>query len=765
MVTVPTYQQTETLRPNYRQGIDVQASPDDFGAAIGRGMQQVAQGGMQLAGSLQAVRDLEDSMRAKDADNQFSNWARERMYGDGGYMTMEGRAAVDARNSFEKEAQQKRLEFGKGLIGGAAQSYEQASQARLQSIYQQSIVHSAQERKEWFKQSSTDRIDSFANDALVNFSNPAMVDKNIAAGQAELREQGRMLGWDDVTLKAHEQDYISGVRKNVTLRLAQDDPLAANKYMTDHADQLTGAHQYELRNSLQGEIDSAESKRAADDIMSGGRKVSDLPGDIVGEVAGVSAEKSIGSAGPSRARAFLYDKLTSGKGKDSIDGLQGSFATNLAAMMADAPPGIREGLGIYSGFRSNEHQAELYAAAIKKYGSPEAARKWVAPPGHSQHNEGNAVDLAYNGQSLGKAPQDVQDWVHQNASKYGLHFPMAYEPWHIEPAGSRGPGSGTVAPSTNAVSSRALAPSYDDIEQKLQAIPNERVRDLTRKRVYAQMEAQSKAQEQQTKAAKAELWKYIDQGATPDQVPMDVRQAAGMEAVSSAWNYMSTASKGRDVKDDDTLVYDMRRYAASNPDEFAKVDLNDYRDRVSRDTIKELTGLQTTALSDQKKAREEGLNLTAAFSQAGSQLEAVGISTTGKSGSAQVDAAKRIALFQNSLASEMEAFKQANANRAPTQPEIQQMINKLLLPIVIKQDRSSYNPAGWFGNSKSEQTGKFLFEAGSRPDGSAVDVQVKYTDIPIDLRRGIALDLERELGRKPSENEVVARYQAFVVSR
>ncbi|TIN81247.1 hypothetical protein, partial [Mesorhizobium sp.] len=61
------------------------------------------------------------------------------------------------------------------------------------------------------------------------------------------------------------------------------------------------------------------------------------------------------------------------------------------------------------------------------------------------------------------------------------------------------------------------------------------------------------------------------------------------------------------------------------------------------------------------------------------------------------------------------------------------MINKLLLPVVIK------TPGTLWGTN---ETDGFLFDAAKRPDNSTVDVVVKYTDIPIDLRRGIANDLE-----------------------
>ncbi|MGO4836892.1 hypothetical protein AB4144_32065, partial [Rhizobiaceae sp. 2RAB30] len=275
-------------------------------------------------------------------------------------------------------------------------------------------------------------------------------------------------------------------------------------------------------------------------------------------------------------------------------------------------------------------------------------------------------------------------------------------------------------------------PSYDDIENRLAGISNPAVRDATRKRLYSAIEAQSKAQEMREKAAKAELWRYIDQGATPDQVPMEVRQEAGMAAVSSAWSYMETAAKGRAVDSDEVLLYDMRTFAATNPTDFAGVDLNEYRDRLSKEAIKELTGLQTTALTDQRKAREEGLKITEAFSQANMQLEAVGITTTGKDGSAREEAAKRIAQFQNALAAQMDEFKRTNDNRAPTQMDVQSMINRLLLPAVMSRtvERSMFDPLKVPGDRyKAIERGGFLFEAGSRADDEIADVVVEYGDI------------------------------------
>lgn len=761
MPRVPEYQSNVSARPIFQSGVDVRASPEAFGAGVGRGMQQAAQGLSSFGDAAAQVRALEDEAAVRDARNRYIAESDVLKYDpDNGFLQKEGKSAIEAFPGYQRSIGQLRKNIASSAkLTPTQQKLFLRAVAPLEAdAGRQGMIHKGGALKKYIVDDLTSSIETFANQAMLNANDPTLVQKYLAAGQLEMRRQAELQGWGGDTLKLRETEFVSGVHKNIALRIAQDDPLAADRYVKEKAGQLTGAHQFELNRTLETEIKSEQSKREAEAILSMGRTDAPTSGP---------AGRTAGQAGPSRARAFLQTK--SNKAAAHVDGLNESFATNLAAMMQDAPPEIRDGLGIYSGYRSVERQEQLWAGALKKYGSPEKARKWVAPPGRSNHNHGQAVDLSYNGQSLRHAPKEVVDWVHQNAKKYGMYFPLSNENWHIEPLGTRGTAasSGTVAPRNNAVASRSAMPSFDEIETRIQAISDPDVRELTRKRLYSVMEAQSKANEAQEKAAKAELWKYVDQGATPDQVPMEVRQAAGMSAVSSAWSYIETAAKG-EVESDETLIYDMRKYAAVNPTDFADLDLNDYRDRLSKEAIKELTGLQTTALTDQRKAREDGMNITTAFSQATSQLEAVGITTTGKDSSKREEAAKSIAQFNNALAVQMDEFARANNDRKPNQMEIQSMINRLLLPVVVKEtaERSIWNPlrTPWSTTATSERDG-FMFEAGTRPDSSTVDVEIEYSDIPIDLRRSIASDLELELGRKPFADEVVMRYEDFVFER
>lgn len=121
--------------------------------------------------------------------------------------------------------------------------------------------------------------------------------------------------------------------------------------------------------------------------------------------------------------SYLAGYLTPDKDESHLNFNQG-FGQSLAPFLSAATEAGYD-IDIYSGYRSPEHQGRLYQDALEKYGSPEAARKWVAPPGKSQHNHGLAADLRYGS-------DEARTWAHNNAPSFGLHFRMGHEPWHVE---------------------------------------------------------------------------------------------------------------------------------------------------------------------------------------------------------------------------------------------------------------------------------------------------------------------------------------------
>ncbi len=96
----------------------------------------------------------------------------------------------------------------------------------------------------------------------------------------------------------------------------------------------------------------------------------------------------------------------------------------LAASERDGKP-----IWVTHTYRSFARQKELFENAVQSLGYS-ATENYVAPPGHSQHNLGSAVDLY----------ESLPGWLAENAAEYGfsLSYPegyeqltgFIYEPWH-----------------------------------------------------------------------------------------------------------------------------------------------------------------------------------------------------------------------------------------------------------------------------------------------------------------------------------------------
>jgi zinc D-Ala-D-Ala carboxypeptidase len=96
-----------------------------------------------------------------------------------------------------------------------------------------------------------------------------------------------------------------------------------------------------------------------------------------------------------------------------------------------------------SGFRDTALQSQLFEAQVARRGSEVEAARISAPPGHSEHHTGYAIDIgdgAYpeTDTEVSFEQTPAYAWLRQNASQFGfeLSFPagnaqgVSYEPWH-----------------------------------------------------------------------------------------------------------------------------------------------------------------------------------------------------------------------------------------------------------------------------------------------------------------------------------------------
>jgi hypothetical protein len=97
----------------------------------------------------------------------------------------------------------------------------------------------------------------------------------------------------------------------------------------------------------------------------------------------------------------------------------------LGALRQAATDAADDGVELYvdSGWRSPEYQEQLLRQAVAKYGSVEAAARWVATPDTSPHVSGDAVDIGHAAATA---------WLSEHGAEYGLCQIYGNEPWHYE---------------------------------------------------------------------------------------------------------------------------------------------------------------------------------------------------------------------------------------------------------------------------------------------------------------------------------------------
>ena len=99
-----------------------------------------------------------------------------------------------------------------------------------------------------------------------------------------------------------------------------------------------------------------------------------------------------------------------------------------------------------SGYRSYDYQQQVLDSFIQKKGL-DYAKKYVAPPGTSEHQTGLAIDFAsfQDGKYQEALTEKEIEWLQNNAHRFGfiLRYPKGkesitgynYEPWHYRYVG------------------------------------------------------------------------------------------------------------------------------------------------------------------------------------------------------------------------------------------------------------------------------------------------------------------------------------------
>lgn len=290
---------------------------------------------------------------------------------------------------------------------------------------------------------------------------------------------------------------------------------------------------------------------------------------------------------------------------------------------------------------------------------------------------------------------------------------------------------------------------------------------LLRREAISQITARQASEDamlrRQTRNAKIEAEKFIvaNPGKDPRTMPLAQQMALGLDGMNSMISYYDRTKAGGNIETDERLYADLERQAAEDPLTFAKeVDLFDYMERLDTVDRRRLQTLQAAALRAQNDAKAKQANdnksakLSTAMSIADEALLAAGVKQTGKK--ANEESRLREARFQRAVVDRFREFQEQNDGRVPNDYEMRDMVDELLLPVVFER------PGRLFGTKEREGR---LFEAPYREDNETIDIDIDYNDIPVDTRGVIRDEMQTDLGRAPTEDEIKAEYQRVFLAK
>lgn len=239
---VPTYDNLQ-VGANLQPGARVSAPdmPDVAGQQLqqmGVAMQRAGEAGMAIATDMQQENNRAE---AKQIITGFTAQLHDLQHDpDSGFMGKQGKAAVDSYLDSVRAVDETRRK----AIDGALNPHVRALVIpeltdRALSVTSTMQRHYSAEQQRWQVKTSEDRAEVTMRDAAANFADPQYFEKSLGSAQLEAEEQGRLLGWDEASIRLRREQYTD---RAFTLRYEswqQQDPAGALADFQKHGAQIS----------------------------------------------------------------------------------------------------------------------------------------------------------------------------------------------------------------------------------------------------------------------------------------------------------------------------------------------------------------------------------------------------------------------------------------------------------------------------------------------------------------------------------------------
>ncbi|MDX2408873.1 hypothetical protein NJO91_38020, partial [Streptomyces microflavus] len=149
---------------------------------------------------------------------------------ESGYLQKQGQAAMDAFPQYLGDLDKLRRDSASKLTPQQRRAFDRVVDPIDTDARRTGLVHKGSALKSFVVDESKSGSEAFQNQALLHYQSSELWQKYTAAGQAELNALGDKLGWSPERRKLEQQNYVSDTVKKTALRIAQNDPLAAESY-------------------------------------------------------------------------------------------------------------------------------------------------------------------------------------------------------------------------------------------------------------------------------------------------------------------------------------------------------------------------------------------------------------------------------------------------------------------------------------------------------------------------------------------------------
>lgn len=618
---VPQYERRQVA--SVQQPVGVAPRQSGFGE-VARGVADVG----QMFDQWQADVDEAD---AKAADTAYSDMVRKTLYEDQtGYLYQQGGSALAQRQSAAETLQKAYDETLAKLSPNARQMAQASMESRRQSALTSVDRHAGAERITYANGQADARIKGAIDDAILD---PTNISRSLSISKTEIADTGARMGWSPEEVAQKQAEAEGAIHGGIVSRLANVDPQQAMGYLNAHRDSMSAADVARLEGVLMPEVKRYQGRQLGAAAIRG-----DLPQQMI------AARNFIGM-NETDQRETLQKFLA--EGGTNIDPAKTAWcAAFVNATLARAGNG---------GTGSNMARSFLdwgQAVSEPQVGDVVVLERGAPPYGHVGFFAGFAPDgsIQILGGNQGGAAQGGGGVTVSNfpASKV-----LGYR---------RADGTEASGPVGNGL---AELIQIEDPDVRAAAIQEFNL-------MAGVAEQQQKAMQT---AAQTAAFAMIEQGGSVESLTLEQKLAIGQAGMSSLRTHESAVRSGNAPEPDSRLFVELTHMAATDPRAFAEQDPTQWLGRLSDADFKSFVKQQADAMKapDPDKA----LTISTINTVTSDILTAAGIDGKKKSG------AEKTARIQESLLRWSSNYQLANNGRQPTQLELREQANALLLPIVV----------------------------------------------------------------------------------